>query len=244
MKTTSSLVALVTFCLGTAVAARADEAHDAYIDSDKHRYVVGERVVFDLVNASETSLTVEGPLVVRDKETREQVASYDWDGSKTLEPSDRLQWVWDQWKGDCRNDCAHPDIDPPDLVDPGRYEISAQTDQGTLSASFSIGEYFTLGFDGRPATFVAFVLDEATIAEMRDESKSEEKTLIVSGLVQPGRRAYNHPWQFFMPPDTIETGEAFIETCDATPWYVQRHRQEWAGMRWCPWSSFVARQGR
>jgi hypothetical protein len=35
-----------------------------------------------------------------------------------------------------------------------------------------------------------------------------------------------------------------IEVCDGNPRYVQRHRDEWRGETWCPWSSYVEKVGR
>jgi hypothetical protein len=47
-----------------------------------------------------------------------------------------------------------------------------------------------------------------------------------------------------MGPSSIVLGEVFVEVCDGDPNYVERHRREWLGERWCPWSSYVKREGR
>jgi hypothetical protein len=46
-----------------------------------------------------------------------------------------------------------------------------------------------------------------------------------------------------MGPHSIVLGEVFVEVCDGSPFYVQRHRKEWLGERWCPWDSYVKRIG-
>jgi hypothetical protein len=43
---------------------------------------------------------------------------------------------------------------------------------------------------------------------------------------------------------SIVLGQVFTEVCDASPTYVQNHRADWLGRRWCPWSSYVKRAGR
>jgi hypothetical protein len=77
---------------------------------------------------------------------------------------------------------------------------------------------------------------------MTAQANSDEKTLIVSGIVRR-QVLYNSRWDFSMGHRSIELGEVFIEVCDGAPRYVQRHRDEWFGQRWCPWSSFVKRIG-
>jgi hypothetical protein len=78
---------------------------------------------------------------------------------------------------------------------------------------------------------------------METEAAAEEKTLIVSGVVRRPQR-YNPDWRFAMRSGSIVLGEVFIEVCDGSPKYVQRHRSEWLGERWCPWSSYVEKVGR
>ena len=66
---------------------------------------------------------------------------------------------------------------------------------------------------------------------------------IVSGIVR-AKRPFNQPWSYTMGPQSIVLGQAFIEVCDASPTYVENHRADWLGQRWCPWSSYVKHAGR
>jgi hypothetical protein len=104
------------------------------------------------------------------------------------------------------------------------------------------GRFFTLGFDGSDQTFVIRVREHRAIRELRaDLEKPRSERRIVSGIVRRGR-PYNEAWSFTMGPYTIVLGEAFIEVCDASPDYVESHRRDWRGQRWCPWSSYVERE--
>jgi hypothetical protein len=227
-----------------AVALPSSAGQGMTVSSDHPRYVHGERVLLRAVNDSGGSVRVEDPIEIVSYNSGETVASYSWNGSDTLHRGDAIEWNWDQWKGHCADPCAHPEIYPPDLVDPGRYLARVQTSLGTFeSEPFSIGEYFTLGFRGSDARFSIFSIDRETIDKLRAEAEAEEKTLIVSGVVVRTRASYNEQWPFSLRPRTIEAGETFAEVCDATPRYVARHLEEWARQRWCPWSSYVLAVG-
>jgi hypothetical protein len=103
---------------------------------------------------------------------------------------------------------------------------------------------FTLGFNGSNQTFVILARQQRAIRELRaDLSKPRRERRIVSGIVRT-RKPYNEPWSYTMGPQSIVLGEAFIEVCDASPTYVQHHRADWLGKRWCPWSSYVTHAGR
>jgi hypothetical protein len=106
------------------------------------------------------------------------------------------------------------------------------------------GKLFTLGFRGSDATFVILAREQEAVHELRaDLAKPRRERRIVSGIVRP-RMPYNQAWSYTMGSRSIVLAEAFIEVCDASPTYVERHREEWLGKRWCPWSSYVKRAGR
>lgn len=106
------------------------------------------------------------------------------------------------------------------------------------------GAFFTLGFKGSNQTFVIFVREQKAIRGLRaDLSKPRRDRRIVSGIVRT-ERPYNKPWSYVMGSRSIVLGQAFIEVCDASPTYVENHRADWLGHRWCPWSSYVKHAGR
>ena len=213
------------------------------VSTDQPRYVRGERVLVTVTNDSGSRVRVEDPIEIMDSEPGEIVATYSWSGSHTLRPGEKLEWNWDQWKGECVDDCPHPEIYPPMLVDPGRYVAQVHTDQGTFGHPFSIGQYFTLRFEGGNERFGIFTFDAETIDQLTAEAEAEEKSLIVSGTVVRNRAAYNSGWSFSMKPRSIVAAETFTEVCDARPGYVEQHLSQWAGKRWCPWASYVSSVG-
>ena len=212
-------------------------------DTDKARYVEGERIIVRVTNRSSSRIQLRDPIEIVDSTSGEVVATYLWSGSHTLRPGEVFEWNWDQWEGECRDDCPRPEIYPPRLVGPGRYIAQAHTDKGTFEAVFTIGQYFTLGFRDGGERYGIFSFDPATVAELKKEAEAEEKSLIVAGTVARGRASYNSGWPFFLRPRSIGTGEVFTESCDARPGYVGRHLAEWVGETWCPWSSYVLSVG-
>ena len=232
-----ALTALVFPTSGATAAGTVDT------DTDKPRYVDGERIIVRVTNGSSSRVRLEDPIEIVASDSGEVVATYHRSGSDTLSPGEVFEWNWDQWEGECRDDCPRPEIYPPRLVGPGRYIARAHIDEGTFEAAFSIGQYFTLGFREGGERYGIFSFDPATVAELKKEAEAQEKSLIVSGTVVRGRADYNTGWPFFLRPRSIVTGEVFTERCDARPGYVARHLSEWAGETWCPWSSYVLSVG-
>jgi hypothetical protein len=106
------------------------------------------------------------------------------------------------------------------------------------------GQFFTLGFAGSDRTFVLLAQEKKAIRELRaDLAKPRSERRIVSGIVRAGK-PYNEPWSYTMGSRSIVLGQVFTEVCDASPAYVQNHRADWLGRRWCPWSSYVKHVGR
>jgi hypothetical protein len=106
------------------------------------------------------------------------------------------------------------------------------------------GAFFTLGFKGSDQTFVILARKQQAIRALRaDLAKPVPERRIVSGIVR-AKRPFNRPWSYTMGPQSIVLGQAFIEVCDASPTYVENHRADWLGQRWCPWSSYVKHAGR
>lgn len=244
MKKLALLTALLLVLSASATVAVASS--DAELETDKKRYRSEQPVTITLTNRSDQEFDFQTPWRIENK-AGETVSRFHWTGGESpLGPGESLSWVWDQSPNDCGSDGACTKIGG--YVSAGTYTaIVGEGDTGTLKASFQIGEYFTVGFRSRPSLrFGVFVAKADEIEQMRAETtiEPEERTLIVSGKVRGWRAGYNPDWRFVMDPRSIFLGEVFIEVCDGSPWYVQRHLEDWKGERWCPWSSYVIREGR
>jgi hypothetical protein len=172
-------------------------------------------------------------LRITDYRTLEEVARIrSEEQGTTIPPGGERTFLWDQKHGGAQ-------------VDASRFTAVVHTSGGNIATRFSIGRYFTLGFDERPDTsFVVYVNAQLEIDQMTQEASAQEKNLIVSGIVELRGLRFNSDWSYVMGPGSIVLGEVFTEVCDATPGYVERHRREWSGERWCPWSSYVEKVGR
>jgi hypothetical protein len=126
----------------------------------------------------------------------------------------------------------------------GRFVARFETSAGKFSDRFEKGAYFTLSFDKSDDTFVIWVREAKPIQQLRNDlERNENNRRIVSGIVSKAV-PYNRAWSYSMGPGSIVLGDVFTEVCDASPDYVENHRRAWMGDRWCPWSSFVAFEGR
>lgn len=241
MRKLSLLCALLFIAAATPVAAVAP--NDPELTTDKKRYRSERPVTITLKNQAEYELSFETPWRIENSKG-ETVSRFHWsEGESPLGPGQSLSWVWDQSPNDCGSDGACTKVGG--YVSPGTYTAKVETQDGTAEARFHIGEYFTVGFESRPKLrFGVFVARADAIEQMRAEAAATDKTLIVSGKVRARKAPYNPDWRFIMDPKTIVLGEMFIEVCDGSPWYVQRNLDEWRGERWCPWSSYVMKQGR
>lgn len=241
MKKLSLLCALLFVIAGSPVSAVAPA--DPELTTDKKRYREKAPVTVTLKNQAEYELAFESPWKIKDSKGNTVSNMYWSQGESPLAQGESLSWVWDQTPNDCGSDGACTDVGG--WVRPGTYTAIVETQDGTVQTQFQIGEYFTVGFESRPKLrFGVFVARRDDIDQMRAEAEAEDKTLIVSGKVRAWRADYNPDWRFVMDPKTIVLGEMFIEVCDGSPWYVQRNLDEWQGQRWCPWSSYVIKQGR
>lgn len=244
MKTT---IVAVLLAIGSFSAAAASPVVAADLEVAHERNIVGKVTTLTVTNVGTSTLDLDGPWVIVDARSDEQVSHYDFsDEELSLEPGEKVVWEWmqdDACYGICRN------VRAGEPVGPGVYESSVRTSAGPKSVRFQIGRYFTVGWRCAETgecvrdPFVVYVNTPAEVAQMETEAAAEEKTLIVSGLVRRSK-PYNPNWKITMGPGSILLGEVFIEVCDGSPHYVQRHRSEWFGERWCPWSSFVEKVGR
>lgn len=192
--------------------------------SSKARYLDTEEIVLRLENDTTTRIELLGGSI-RDRATGEKVVE--------LEPRRRYlpsgavhEWRWNPGGQS------------------GRFRARLNTSAGSSFTNFQVGAYFTLGFEGREDTFVIYARREKAIRDLREDlTRPQEERRIVSGIV--GRKVvYNPPWSYSMKPGSIILADMWIEVCDGNPRYVERHRKEWRGQRWCPWSSYVALEGR
>ena len=154
----------------------------------------------------------------------------------------QVVWDWDQ-RHACYGACQN--VWEGDPAQPGIYEVRASTLAPDEFTRFSIGAYFHVGFEARPnADFVVFTNKPEMVEQMRAElERPQEERQIVAGTVKARRPGYNPEWRYILGPRSIFLGEVFIEVCDGSPYYVQRHLDEWRGKTWCPWSSHVASEG-
>ncbi|MGI8775558.1 MAG: hypothetical protein ACR2KQ_11235 [Actinomycetota bacterium] len=231
-------------CLALPFApASAESPKPPKLVVGKKRYVQGHDVKITLVNDTNTDVTYGTPWRIENTKG-EIVAAYHWDRAETtLAPGESVTWSWDGTPNQCsREGCTKVGGVPA----AGKYFATVDVRNfGEMQKGFLTGRYFTLGFESRPnTTFEVFVARQKAVDQMRAEAQAEDKTLIVSGIIRLGRQGYNKDWSFYMGPRSIVLGEMFIEVCDGSPYYVQRHRRDWNGDRWCPWSSYVKRMGR
>ena len=222
--------------------AGASAAGDPGLSVGHGRYVPGELVEIKLTNDGTSPVTM-GDTWRIERADGDGSTFYQWPEEELeIAPGDERVWRWDQLINNCYGVCQN--VRAGDPAPAGRYDVSLSVDGYEHHTSFRLGQYFTIGFEGRPqAKFVVFVTSQPEVDQMTAEAAAEDKTLIVSGIVR-GRKEYNLDWGFSMGSNSIELGEVFIEVCDGSPYYVDRHRKEWKGERWCPWSSYVERVGR
>jgi hypothetical protein len=233
-----AVVTLLSLSISAPTAA-ADKTFELHL---KRHHRPGAPVIVVLQNLSDKAQRFESPWTITRAKTDEVVAQFHWSAAeRRLAPDETAIWEWDQREGPHNTEPAPPEEGA--RVGPGGYSVTIETADGKIQRRFHIGRFFTLGFEGRSASFVVFVNERGPIKLMRAEARSEDKTLIVSGKVR-GERRYNGDWSYSMGPGSIVLGEVFIEVCDASPHYVERHRRKWQGERWCPWSSYVAAAGR
>jgi hypothetical protein len=164
------------------------------------------------------------------------------EAERTVAAGETRIWAWDQLAGGCYGACQN--VAAGNQTEAGRYVVTTKAGGEAVSDNFDIGQYFTLGFDNEPdLTFVVFVANQADVDRLRTEANPTEKNLIVSGIVR-GAADYNPAWSYSMGPHSIVAAEVFTEVCDQHPQQVESDRRQWRGQRWCPWSSYVDREGR
>ena len=233
---------MVLVVLGLGFAGPSAGGSQPRFDTDRHRYRPREVVTTTLVNDSNETIRLTSEWSIGEVGGPTRARMYWGEPLTEVDPGETRVWRWRQDPNDCgqpQDACTHVG----GYVDPGRYVVRAEVDGVELERRFEIGRYFTLGFERSAETFVVWAIEEKPIRQMTREARAEEKTLIVSGIVR-GARRYNPDWSYTMGPRSIVLGEVFTEVCDGAPRYVERHRDEWRGERWCPWSSYVRRAGR
>lgn len=246
MRNVVALAAVAALAVVTgAVEASPPSEPAPYSFHAKRYHRPGTPVILVLQNTGDERLRFSSPWTITRAKTGEVAAQFHWTRrERSLAPGETAIWEWDQTEG------AHGSAPRPpeeaERVGPGSYELTLRAGGSTIERRLLVGRFFTAGFGGRDDTFVVFVAERKPLRQMKAEAKlaHEDKTLIVSGKVRGAARRYNGDWSYSMGPRSIVLGEVFVEVCDANPRYVERHREEWVGRRWCPWSSYVARAGR
>jgi hypothetical protein len=236
------ILRLLGALVATATLLPVPAGADGRLRSDVERVnVIGDPVSIVLVNSSDEVITMGDTWTIESVRRGQEVATYCWLRSdRKLAPGERRVWTWDQ-REDSYGYCAQSHAGAQ--VSPGPYRVTF----GGLDIArrIHVGQLFQVGFDhlAEEETFTVFVNRANDIEQMTAEAESEEKTLMVTGIVRDARR-YNSRWNFTMGPGSIVPAEVSIEVCDADPYYVQDHKRQWMGDRWCPWSSYVAAVGR
>lgn len=211
------LVALSSFVPAGGAAGIAFRA-------SKARYLDSEDVVLRLANNTSERIELFGG-AIRDRATGEKIGRLE-PKRRYLPPDSTHDWIW-----------SHGGR-------VGRFAARMNTSAGRFNTRFQVGAYFTLGFDGSEDTFVIYVHQAKPIRHLREDlTRPQEERRIVSGIVRR-EMPYNDPWSYSMGSGSIILADVWMEVCDANPRYVERHRKEWMGKRWCPWSSYVAFEGR
>lgn len=234
---------VVLVMLAVVAGAVPTSAEPTPFGTNAKRYEIGKPVMIRYINRTDHNVRMSKTWRIGEWQTDHQVAFYQWpDAERTVAPGEERVWTWHQLGPACYGECQN--VSPGEQVSAGRYAVIASFDRKQLHDIFLIGSYFTLGFEGNEdASFVVYVARQDDIDEMNAEAAAEDKTKIVSGIVRR-RQPYNRDWSYVMGPSSIVLGEVFIEVCDAAPEYVEQHRDEWLGQRWCPWNSYVAKAGR
>lgn len=218
---TATLIVLVFLALPSGANAAKD---DVEFGVAKQRFLDTDDVDVILVNNTDHDIELFGGSIrdLRNDERQVRLTPKE----KKLEPGAEHSWTW---------------ITDGDA---GRFVATFRTSEGRFTDRFEVGAFFTVGFDGRDDSFTIFVREEKSIRQLRaDLNKAQDERRIVSGIVSaPGN--YNPAWSYTMGPGSIVLGDVFVEVCDASPRYVENHRRQWMGERWCPWSSYVATEGR
>lgn len=113
------------------------------------------------------------------------------------------------------------------------------SDKAPLFATFSFADQQTTRI---------FVTSPEACRTIREIASGKRKDMIPNGLIiddHPAKSPYDSRWSWHFQPDSIEMAEFTIEVCDATPTYVEEHRDEWfqgEGIaRWCPWSAHLVK---
>jgi hypothetical protein len=232
------------------MAAPAHTGGRVYLKTDAERYLPRRTVKVRLVNPTDRRFEFENPWRIKNTSTDELVATQAFEPSQTFVPArGSVTWLWSQQRGYCATDCTYPGTDNGlgSYVEPGRYVAIVRTESGTFRKVFEIGRYFTIAFDREVTdeTFVLFTRERKSIKQLKNDlERPEAERRIVSGIVRGGRVPYNDPWTYTMATGSIVLGDVFTEVCDATPQYVENHKRQWVGERWCPWASFVEHIGR
>lgn len=235
------LAVAATLAFGSSPAPAGADEHVFELHLKRH-HRPGAPVIAVLQNVSDERQRMDSPWTITRAKTEEVVAQYHWTkGERWLAPGQTAIWEWDQRQGAYSTEPSPPD--EGERAGPGGYVLSVDDDDPRLTRRFQVGRFFTLGFEGRDDTFVVFVNERKPIRLMKTQAEAEDKTMIVSGIVR-GPARYNREWSYTMGPGSIVLGEVFVEVCDASPRYVERHRKQWLGERWCPWSSYVSKIGR
>jgi hypothetical protein len=240
---------LVTALLVGGAAAPTSAGTNSRFGAENGRYQIGEAITIRFENNTDHEVRMGKIWRIGAWQTDQEVASYYWpDAERTVAPGDERVWTWHQLGPACYGECQNlqpgEPVSPGEQVDAGKYVVLAPIGGRQRQDTFLIGSYFTLGFEGREnLSFVVFVAKQPEVDQMAAEAEAEDKTLIVGGIVRRGRAPYNPAWSYTMGPRSILLGEVWIEVCDGSPRYVERHLNAWAGEMWCPWSSYVARAG-
>jgi len=236
-------IGLVIALLSIPLATNAAPYGKPYFYTFSSRYTEGETITFKLRHDQHTKVMRMGETWDVVDAEGSVLAQYYWeDDQRWLPPHQYRLWEWDQHQA-CSGACQN--VWEGELVPPGRYRIVTTVDDQEVAKWFSVGAFFHLGFDGRPATdFVVFSNNADVVGQLRAElDRSQEERQIVAGIVRTRKPGYNTDWSFVLDPPSIFLGEVFVEVCDGAPRYIERHRNEWRGQQWCPWSSYVAAEG-
>lgn len=117
-----------------------------------------------------------------------------------------------------------------------------------LLSTVSAADFLVTAVAGEPdEEFVVRILDAATIEEARALIGATDNFRIVAGTIVKEPIDWNPGWSYYIDPDTVVFGDAFIEVCDAAATYVEANLDSAGGAFlpndfWCPWGTRVLQE--
>ena len=86
-------------------------------------------------------------------------------------------------------------------------------------------------------TFHAHILDSVGIEQAMALWQGRSNATIPIGKLVCTPVVWNHPWAWYVDPETLEFAEITIEVCDGKPSIVEGNCPSFGGGSYCPWAA-------